>query len=131
MILQRRHPGQNFLGVHVEAFNWKSVQHVSLDKEGVHTYRMKDEVDGIRHRLVVDIKLKNHVKQVTFRSGLLVTNQTLQPMQLALSNATKSKRVSEIWHIGMKNYCLHEAIESTHLLYRSRKRICCAYRKDI
>ena len=86
---------------------------MSLDKEGVHTYRMKDEVDGIRHRLVVDIKLKNHVKQVTFRSGLLITNQTLQPMQLALSNATKSKRVSDIWHIGMKEYCLRVALAST------------------
>ncbi|KAI8144971.1 hypothetical protein BJV82DRAFT_536853 [Fennellomyces sp. T-0311] len=94
----RKNLGKNLLGVQVEAFGWEGFQHIPLDLEGQHSYRMKPEVRGIRHRLVVDIQLKNHVKQVTFRSGLVVQNHTTHDVQIVLANS-KQEPKSDIYTI--------------------------------
>ncbi|KAI9491569.1 hypothetical protein BDB00DRAFT_766791 [Zychaea mexicana] len=96
---ERTNLGKNLLGVQVEAFDWESFQHIPLDQEGQHSYRMKPEVRGVSHRLIVDIQLKNHVKQVTFRSGLVIQNHAAEGIKVALVNA-KRKFMSPQWHVA-------------------------------
>ena len=92
--------GKNLLGVQVQAYDWKSFQHVPLDLEGQHSYRMEPEVKGVSHRLIVDIQLKNHVKQVTFRSGLVIQNYAAEDIKIVMVNA-KRKIKSPEWTISM------------------------------
>ncbi|KAI9322742.1 hypothetical protein BX666DRAFT_2109183 [Dichotomocladium elegans] len=92
-------PGKNMLGVQVEAFGWESLQRVVLDQEGIHVYRMRPDVDGVSHRLVVDIKLRNHVKQVTFRSGFAVQNLTTERAEMVFMNS-KGQSISDVWTIA-------------------------------
>ncbi|KAG0185188.1 hypothetical protein DFQ28_009826 [Apophysomyces sp. BC1034] len=88
--------GKNLLGVQVEKFGWESLLHIPLDQEGQQTYRMQPEVNAVSHRLVVDIKLENHIKTVTFRSGFVVKNQCKRSMQMTLVDTTR-KIMSEVW----------------------------------
>ncbi|KAI9014452.1 hypothetical protein CLU79DRAFT_890124 [Phycomyces nitens] len=73
---ERSNLGKNYLGVQVLHAGWEKLLHLPMDQEGEVGYRLKPELDEISHRLVVDIKLENNVKTVTFRSGLLLHNQT-------------------------------------------------------
>ena len=109
---QRKNLGKNLLGVQVEAHNWETFHHIPLDLEGQHSYRMKPEVQGISHRLIVDIQLKNHVKQVTFRSGLVIQNHTTHDVQIVLANAKQELKSDTItismliYMFSLKSYSL-------------------------
>lgn len=78
------HIGKNLVGIQVLKHDWESIIHVSLDKEGDLAYRLKPEVKGINHRVVVDIRLENHVKTVTFRSGLQLENNSDNHLEIAI-----------------------------------------------
>ncbi|KAF7728851.1 hypothetical protein EC973_005477 [Apophysomyces ossiformis] len=88
--------GKNLVGVQVEQFGWESLLHIPLDQEGQQVYRMQPEVNAISHRLVVDIRLENHIKTVTFRSGFVVKNQCKRSIQMTLVDTTR-KIMSDIW----------------------------------
>ncbi|KAG1472355.1 hypothetical protein G6F56_001588 [Rhizopus delemar] len=76
--------GKNLFGVQID--DWENIQNIAVDKEGQFAYCLKPENNGIPHRLIVDISLGNHIKKVTFRSGLLFENGSLQVMELAVVN---------------------------------------------
>ncbi|KAI9272903.1 hypothetical protein BDA99DRAFT_569176 [Phascolomyces articulosus] len=97
--------GKNLLGVQVEAFEWQKFQHIPLDQEGQHSYRIKPEVKGIQHRLIVDIQLKNHVKHVTFRSGLVIQNCAAEDIKVLMVNS-KRRIVSPEWTITPGGECV-------------------------
>lgn len=80
--------------------DWEALQNVVLDQEGQHVYRLRPDVNGVSHRLIVDIRLEEHVKKVTFRSGLGVKNQSKERLQLKLLDG-KGCQASEIWTIGL------------------------------
>ncbi|RCH94872.1 hypothetical protein CU097_000818, partial [Rhizopus azygosporus] len=78
--------GKNLFGVQVDESNWESILHVAVNREGQFAYRLRPEDNGVYHRLIVDIRLENHVKKVTFRSGLVLENGSSQEMQVAIVN---------------------------------------------
>lgn len=91
----------NLLGIEILHMGWESIQHIRLDVEGKQSYRLKNGKDGIEHRVVVEIKLKDHVKSVVFHGGLTLDNQSEEPMQITMVDS-KRKIVSPVWTIGMK-----------------------------
>jgi vacuolar protein sorting-associated protein 13A/C len=76
--------GKNLFGVRIDQCDWESIHHVALDKAGEGSYRLRPDVNGVYHRLIVDIRLENHVKTVTFRSGLVLENNSDRAIQLAI-----------------------------------------------
>jgi vacuolar protein sorting-associated protein 13A/C len=72
------------VGVKIDQCNWEGISNIALDKEGQRTYRLVPDFKEITHRLVVEICLKNHVKTVTFRSGLVLENSSFSEMQVVM-----------------------------------------------
>ncbi|KAI9251543.1 hypothetical protein BY458DRAFT_17568 [Sporodiniella umbellata] len=94
--------GKNLFGVQIQENNWESVLNIALDREGQLAYCLKPESNGIFHRLIVDISLGDHVKKVTFRSGLLFENGSLEKMELAVVN--KNRRIlSDVICLGSQD----------------------------
>jgi vacuolar protein sorting-associated protein 13A/C len=60
-----------------------------VDQEGERAYRLSPPSKEIDHRLIVDIHLDNHVKTVTFRSGLVLKNTSSHDMQIAIINGKR------------------------------------------
>lgn len=83
--------GENLFGVQIEQCDWESIPHIPVDREGEYAFRLRPEVKGINHRLIVDIHLENHVKKVTFRSGLVLQNNSNREMEFAIVN--KERRI--------------------------------------
>ncbi|KAI8075646.1 hypothetical protein BDF21DRAFT_495147 [Thamnidium elegans] len=78
--------GKNLFGAQIKYAKWESIPHIPVDKEGVLAYRLKPEFKSVNHRLIVDIHLENHVKTVTFRSGLSLENSSDKDIQFAIVN---------------------------------------------
>lgn len=95
---QRVNLGKNLFGVQIDAFNWESLLHVPVDTESERAYRLRPAVKEIDHRLIVDIHLENHIKTVTFRSGLVLQNNSSQEMQMVMVNK-KRRILSEVMHL--------------------------------
>ncbi|KAG1054811.1 hypothetical protein G6F43_003196 [Rhizopus delemar] len=77
---------KDLLGVQLEdgEIRWDSVQHIAVDREGESAYLLRPEDKGVLHRLMIDVRLENHVKKVTFRSGLVLENNSSKSMELAI-----------------------------------------------
>lgn len=55
---------------------WESVKGISVDREGCTSYVLRPSVDGISHRVVCQVKLRDNVKVVILRSSVLLANMT-------------------------------------------------------
>ncbi|KAI8884432.1 hypothetical protein K501DRAFT_332624 [Backusella circina FSU 941] len=106
---QRTTFGKNLVGVKIDQCNWESISNIALDKEGQRTYRLVPEFKEIAHRLVVEICLKNHVKTVTFRSGLVVENNSFSEMQVAIVDKNRrilsginTLKTNEVYHVPIR-----------------------------
>ncbi|KAI8968041.1 hypothetical protein BDF20DRAFT_917267 [Mycotypha africana] len=95
---ERSSIGKNLLGVQIEESYWESILHIPLDNEGERAYRLQPSINGVYHRLIVDIRLENHIKTVVFRSGLVLMNKTSESMQIAMVNS-KRRIISDIVHL--------------------------------
>ncbi|CAO0798122.1 unnamed protein product [Mucor circinelloides] len=95
---ERVNLGKNLFGVQIDAFNWESILHVPVDTESERAYRLRPAVKEIDHRLIVDIHLENHIKTVTFRSGLVLQNNSSQEMQMVMVNK-KRRILSEVMQL--------------------------------
>lgn len=78
--------GKNLFGVQIKYAEWEGIPHIPVDKEGALAYRLKPEFKSVNHRLIVDIHLENHVKTVTFRSGLSLENSSDKDIQFVIVN---------------------------------------------
>lgn len=85
-------------GVQIEAFDLESILHISVDTESERAYRLRPAIKGIDHRLIVDIHLENHIKTVTFRSGLILQNNSSEEMQMVMVNK-KRRILSDIMYL--------------------------------
>ncbi|OAD04505.1 hypothetical protein MUCCIDRAFT_141025 [Mucor lusitanicus CBS 277.49] len=92
---ERVNLGKNLFGVQIDAFNWESILHVPVDTESERAYRLRPAVKEIDHRLIVDIHLENHIKTVTFRSGLVLQNNSSEEMQMVMVNK-KRRMLSDV-----------------------------------
>lgn len=73
------------VGVKLEGSGFESVGRIPVVREGEILYSLKPKKESILHRLLVEVKLgANNVKYITFRSPLLVENNTQIPVELGI-----------------------------------------------
>lgn len=78
------------VGVKLEGSGFESVGRIPVVREGEIMYSLKPKKDGILHRLLVEVKLgTDNVKYITFRSPLVIENNTQIPVEMGVYNPTE------------------------------------------
>ncbi|KAF3389182.1 Vacuolar protein sorting-associated protein 13 [Penicillium rolfsii] len=73
------------VGVKLEGSGFESINRIPVVREGEVIYNLKPKRDNVLHRLLVEVKLgADNVKYITFRSPLLVENNTQIPVELGV-----------------------------------------------
>ncbi|MCJ1313085.1 hypothetical protein MMC25_006762 [Agyrium rufum] len=73
------------VGVKLEGSGFDSIDRIAVTREGETLYNLKPRKDKVLHRLLVEVKLgPDNVKYITFRSPLLVENNTQIPIELGV-----------------------------------------------
>lgn len=76
------------VGVRLEGSGFDGINKIPVSREGEYLYSLRPRKNQILHRLLVEVKLgTDNVKYVTFRSPLLVENNTQIPVQIGLLDA--------------------------------------------
>jgi len=76
------------VGVLLEGSSFQSIAKIPVNREGEFLYNLKPRVDNILHRLLVEVTLGvDNVKYITFRSPLLVENNTQIPVEMGVFDA--------------------------------------------
>ncbi|KAL8939573.1 MAG: hypothetical protein Q9211_002685 [Gyalolechia sp. 1 TL-2023] len=77
--------GVGVVGIKLEGSGFESIERIPVNREGETLYNLKPRKDKVLHRLLVEIKLgTDNVKYITFRSPLLVENNTQIPVDLGV-----------------------------------------------
>lgn len=77
--------GIGVVGIKLEGSGFESIERIPVNREGETLYNLKPRKDKVLHRLLVEIKLgTDNVKYITFRSPLLVENNTQIPVELGV-----------------------------------------------
>ncbi|RVD82950.1 uncharacterized protein DFL_007357 [Arthrobotrys flagrans] len=77
--------GGAVVGVKLEDTPFESVTKIPVNREGEETYALRPRVNKIVHRLLCEVHLgTDNVKYITFRSPLLVENNTQIPIELGI-----------------------------------------------
>ncbi|KAL9632336.1 MAG: hypothetical protein Q9204_003838 [Flavoplaca sp. TL-2023a] len=73
------------VGIKLEGSGFESVERIPVNREGETLYNLKPRKDKVLHRLLVEVVLgSDSVKYITFRSPLLVENNTQIPVELGV-----------------------------------------------
>ncbi|KAF2749676.1 vacuolar protein sorting-associated protein 13 [Sporormia fimetaria CBS 119925] len=73
------------LGIRLEGSGFDTIERIQVHREGETLYNLKPKKDRVQHRILVDVKLgADNVKNITFRSPLLVENNTQIPIELGI-----------------------------------------------
>lgn len=73
------------VGIKLEGSGFESVNRIPVIREGETLYNLKPKKDKVLHRLLVDVKLgADNVKYITFRSPLLLENNTQIPVEMGV-----------------------------------------------
>ena len=73
------------VGLKIEGSGFDSIERISVNREGETLYNLKPRKDNVLHRLLVEVKLgSDNVKYITFRSPLLVENNTQIPVEVGV-----------------------------------------------
>ncbi|KAJ5665895.1 uncharacterized protein N7477_008343 [Penicillium maclennaniae] len=73
------------VGVKLEGSGFDSISRIPVVREGEKVYGLKPKRDNVLHRLLVEVNLgADNVKYITFRSPLLVENNTQIPVELGV-----------------------------------------------
>ncbi|CAG8518582.1 8655_t:CDS:10 [Ambispora gerdemannii] len=103
---------KNMLGLQFEGARWESIKDIPVDREGETLYILRPKLNNISHRLVCDIKLKDNIKYVTFRSALVIENRTLLTIEMMVVDA-QGQKLSKVYQIDPGEDC-PVPIESTY-----------------
>lgn len=77
--------GIGIVGVNLEGSGFESVDRIAVNREGETLYNLKPRKDKILHRMLVEVKLgSDNVKYITFRSPLIVENNTQIPVEIGI-----------------------------------------------
>lgn len=77
--------GAGMVGVKLEGSGFDSINRISVVREGETLYNLKPRKDKIQHRMLVEVSLgTDNVKYITFRSPLLVENNTHIPIEICV-----------------------------------------------
>jgi vacuolar protein sorting-associated protein 13A/C len=73
------------LGIRLEGSGFDSIPRIPVHREGEFLYNLKPKQDRVQHRILVEVKLgPDNVKNITFRSPLLLENNTQIPIELGI-----------------------------------------------
>ncbi len=73
------------VGIKLEGSGFESVERIGVNREGETLYNLKPRKDDVLHRLLVEVKLgSDNVKYITFRSPLVVENNTQIPVEIGV-----------------------------------------------
>ena len=73
------------VGIKLEGSGFDSVERIGITREGETLYNLKPRKDKVLHRLLVEVKLeRDNVKYITFRSPLVVENNTQIPVEIGV-----------------------------------------------
>ena len=73
------------VGVKLQGSGFDSVNRIQVNREGETLYNLKPRKEKILHRMLVEVKLgPDNVKYITFRSPLLVENNTQIPIEIGV-----------------------------------------------
>ena len=73
------------VGIKLEGSGFDSVERIGITREGETLYNLKPRKDKVLHRLLVEVKLgSDNVKYITFRSPLVVENNTQIPIEIGV-----------------------------------------------
>jgi len=73
------------VGIKLEGSGFESVERIGVNREGETLYNLKPRKDNVLHRLLVEVKLgSDNVKYITFRSPLVVENNTQIPVEIGV-----------------------------------------------
>lgn len=74
-----------YVGIRLEGSGFDSITRIPVNREGESLYNLRPRKDRVQHRLLVEVKLgTDNVKCVTFRSPLLVENNTQIPVEVGV-----------------------------------------------
>ena len=75
------------VGIQLDGSGFDSINKIPLIREGETIYNLKPKKDKILHRLLVEVRLgPDYIKYITFRSPLMVENNTQIPVELGIFN---------------------------------------------
>jgi vacuolar protein sorting-associated protein 13A/C len=73
------------VGIRLGGSGFDTLSRIPVHREGEFLYNLKPKQDRIQHRILVDVKLgDDNIKSITFRSPLLVENNTQIPIELGM-----------------------------------------------
>jgi vacuolar protein sorting-associated protein 13A/C len=73
------------LGIRLEGSGFDTIPRIPVHREGEFLYNLKPKQDRVQHRILVEVKLgADNVKNITFRSPLLIENNTQIPIELGI-----------------------------------------------
>lgn len=73
------------VGVKLQGSGFDSVDRIAVNREGETLYNLKPRKDKVLHRMLVEVKLgSDNVKYITFRSPLIVENNTQIPVEIGI-----------------------------------------------
>lgn len=73
------------VGIKLEGSGFDSIERIPVNREGETLYNLKPKKDKVLHRLLVEVKLgTDNVKYITFRSPLVVENNTQIPVEIGV-----------------------------------------------
>ena len=77
--------GAGLVGVKLEGSGFDSINRIAVVREGETLYNLKPRKDKVQHRMLVEVSLgTDNVKYITFRSPLLVENNTQIPIEICV-----------------------------------------------
>jgi vacuolar protein sorting-associated protein 13A/C len=73
------------VGIRLEGSGFNTIDRIAVTREGESLYNLQPRKDKVQHRLLVEVKLgADNVKNITFRSPLLVENNTQIPVEIGV-----------------------------------------------
>lgn len=76
------------VGIRIENSGFESLVEIPVNKEGETLYTLRPAKDGILHRLLCEVHLgTDNIKHITFRSPLVVENNSQIPVELGVLDA--------------------------------------------
>ncbi|KAG9201093.1 hypothetical protein G6514_006005 [Epicoccum nigrum] len=73
------------LGIRLQGSGFDTLSRIPVHREGESLYNLRPKQDRVQHRILVEVKLgADNVKNITFRSPLLVENNTQIPIELGM-----------------------------------------------
>ncbi|KAI0033184.1 hypothetical protein K488DRAFT_78064 [Vararia minispora EC-137] len=77
---------ENSIAIQFIGQPWEQLRSVPVDREGEYTFLLRPRAEAIYSRLLCEVKVEGGVKIVTLRSTYKISNLTLYPVEIGLSD---------------------------------------------